>query len=117
MKKHIHGTKPGGSRFNQDPSTVKKLIRRTINGGDKLEAGGKYGTQFTKNFKRQIGTDGETTVKVVVKEGRIKTAYPIGGAALGFIGSLLDPFDAISGELGNGELPQDLQYPDDSPCK
>ena len=49
--------------------------------------------------------------------GGIKDAELIKGGVVGFLGSLLDPFDAISGELGNGDLPDHLRYPDmGDPC-
>jgi hypothetical protein len=54
---------------------------------------------------------------VVVKDGSIRTAYPIAEAVVGVIGSLLNPFDAISGELANGELPDHLRYPENDPCE
>lgn len=51
-------------------------------------------------------------------KGGISGAEPIGAGLIGFLGSLFDPFDAISGEIGNGELPDHLKYPDmDNPCK
>jgi hypothetical protein len=53
---------------------------------------------------------------VVVKDGSIRSAYPIAGAVIGFLGGLLNPFDAISGELADGELPEHLRYHGDSPC-
>ncbi|XPS88777.1 hypothetical protein Dvar_67960 [Desulfosarcina variabilis str. Montpellier] len=103
VAKHILGTKPAGTLFNQEASTVKKLIRKTIKDGEMTELGGKHGTHFTYNFKRPIGTEGETTVLVTVKKGSIRSAYPVAGTILGIIGVLVDPFDAISGELSNSE--------------
>lgn len=40
-----------------------------------------------------------------------KYGHTFWGSAVGLF-SLLDPFDAISGELGNGELPDYLRYPE-----
>ncbi len=51
-----------------------------------------------------------------------KYGHTFWGTAVGLVGSLLDPFDAISGELANGELPADYLreldgYIMDNPCQ
>lgn len=113
--KHIKGTKPGGSLFSVNEPTVKKLIRRTIKEGEKV------GDAYIKDFKRPTGTEGQTIVKVPVKQGRIRSAYPLSvpganaGSGLGalvgvpLIGEVVDFINPLSDVQDIANLLEELR--------
>ena len=79
-----------------------EVIRRTVQEGEKV------GDAYIKDFKRPIGTKGQTIVKVPVKHGRIRSAYPLSvpganvgsklGALIGvpLIGEIIDFINPLS---------------------
>jgi len=106
VKRHVsRNTFPGKSKFSK-PSSIEKNARRTVNKPDKTTCQSNGNTLYEKDFGRTVGTNGETVQRVVVDEsGNVVTTFPsssiTAAGILDLIGSMLDPFDLISGGLAD----------------
>ena len=75
-KRHDQGGRNTNKTKNSKPGESKKLAERTLKGADRVtEEGSRF--RFEKQFKREIGRDGETFFRVVVdvRTKKIVTAF------------------------------------------
>lgn len=106
VKRHISRSEfPGKSKFI-DPAQVRKNVQKTIKRPDKVTCQANSRTLYEKDFKKQIGTQGETIQRVVVEsDGSLVTTFPSKWFSetiiTSIISSMLDPFDMISGQLAD----------------
>jgi hypothetical protein len=81
INRHVTRSKyPEKSKYKK-PSQTNKLIEKTIKKPDSKKVQNDGRVVYEKNMKREIGTKGETTHKVVVdpKRNKVVTAYPKSG--------------------------------------
>ncbi len=77
VNRHVDKKKyPEKSKYSK-PSQLKKLQKKTVNKPDRVTKQKNGRTVYERDFKRKIGTRGETSHKVVKdKKGKVVTSYP-----------------------------------------
>jgi len=110
IRRHVTRKKELDASKYIKPSQIKKLAERTVRNPDKVTPQGYGRTLYEKQFGRDIGTKGERINRVVLERTKESvTAFPshsfksIVAGVLGFLASLFNPFEAISGELANSD--------------
>jgi hypothetical protein len=78
QNRHIDRNKyPEKSKYKK-PNQIEKIQKKTINNPNRVEKQGRGRTAFEKDFKRVIGTRGETVNKTVLdRNGKVVTSYPM----------------------------------------
>lgn len=106
FKRHVNRKAfPGKSKF-RDPSSIQKNVEKTVKNFDRLTPQNNGRLLYEKDFGKEIGTKGETIQRAVIdRYDNMVTTFPSNTFKAITIGllSLLNPFDAISGELADPE--------------
>ena len=95
---------------------------KTVKGYDKISLQKNGNILYERDIGKEIGTRGETIQRVVTdKYGNVITTFSSKAfklSLIGFLGSLLNPFETISGELSaDSELYPNDDFPGQTDCQ